>query len=82
MPPELRRLSGPDLLSIFQRFGFAIHSRRGSHIKLRRISAQGEKQTLTIVSHRDVDTGTLRAIFRQACRYIPEDQLRGHFYTD
>jgi predicted RNA binding protein YcfA (HicA-like mRNA interferase family) len=82
MPPKLRRLSGPELLSILQQFDFAVHSRRGSHIKLRRISARGEKQTLTIVAHRELDTSTLRAIFRQACRYIPEDQLREHFYTE
>ena len=32
--------------------------------------------------HREIDTGTLRAIYRQAIRYIPEQSLRGDFYTD
>jgi hypothetical protein len=49
---------------------------------LRRISSAGEKQTLTIVAHKELDVGTLYAIFHQACRYIPENQLREFFYTD
>lgn len=29
-----------------------------------------------------LDTGTCRAILRQASRFIPEDQMHTHFYTD
>lgn len=29
-----------------------------------------------------MDTGTLRAIYRQALAYIPEAELRSHFYTE
>ncbi len=43
--------------------------------KLRRIDASGQKQTLTIPWHDELDTGTLRAIFRQASRYVSEDPL-------
>jgi hypothetical protein len=42
----------------------------------------GAKQTLTVPAHSAVDIGTLGAIFRQATRYIPEDQLRPYFYSD
>jgi predicted RNA binding protein YcfA (HicA-like mRNA interferase family) len=63
-------------------FGFEIHSQRGSHVKLRRIGVKGERQTLTIPLHSELDVGTLRAIVRQAARYIPEAELRLHFYTD
>jgi len=80
--PKLKRLSGSDAVSIFQHFGFSILSQRGSHIKLRRISQVGERQTLTIPNHRQLDTGTCRGIFRQACRYISPDDLRPFFYTD
>jgi predicted RNA binding protein YcfA (HicA-like mRNA interferase family) len=80
--PKLKRLSGPEVASIIQRFGFFILSQRGSHIKLRRISQAGEKQTLTVPNHRELDTGTSHAIFRQACRYISPDDLRPFFYTD
>ncbi|HID63542.1 MAG TPA: type II toxin-antitoxin system HicA family toxin [Anaerolineae bacterium] len=59
-----------------------IESLRGSHVKLRRLGPAGEKQTLTIPAHRELDTGTLRAIMRQAARYISEDGLRPHFYSE
>ena len=80
--PRLRRLSGTKVIRIFEHFGFLVHAQRGSHVKLRRIGAAGEKQTLTIPRHRELDTGTLRAIFRQARQYVPESELRPYFYTD
>jgi predicted RNA binding protein YcfA (HicA-like mRNA interferase family) len=79
--PKLRALSGDDLLRIFGQFGFQPFSQRGSHVKLRHATARGQ-QTLTIVLHRDVDKGTLRAIFRQALRYIPQSELAPHFFTE
>jgi predicted RNA binding protein YcfA (HicA-like mRNA interferase family) len=80
--PKLKRLSGKELLSILSKFGFLVQSQRGSHIKLKRTLSSGEKQSLTIVSHDELDIGTLRAIFRQASRFIPEDQLKKEFYSD
>ena len=76
MSPKLKRLSGKEVLSILSKFGFSIHSQRGSHVKLRRILSSGEKQSLTIVMHNELDIGTLRAILRQASRFVPEDQLK------
>jgi len=78
--PRLKRLSGDEVIAILARFGFAIHAQRGSHVKLRRAAPGGAAQTLTIPKHRELDTGTLRAILRQASRFIPEDQLRPHLY--
>ena len=80
--PKLRTLSGDDLLRIFKTAGFPPFSQRGSHVKLRRVLPNGVRQTLTIVSHPEVDRGTLHAIYRQALRYIPEAELRPFFYTD
>jgi hypothetical protein len=51
-------------------------------VKLRRMVAGGQKQTLTIPAHAELDVGTLKAIIRQATRYIPETELRPHFYSD
>ena len=82
MSPKLKRLSGKEVLSILSKFGFSIHSQRGSHVKLRRILSSGEKQSLTIVMHNELDIGTLRAILRQASRFVPEDQLKKEFYSD
>lgn len=80
--PKLRRLSGAEVVRIFEQFGFTVYAQRGSHVKLRRIGFAGEKQTLTIPTHQELDTGTLRAIFRQAGQYISESELRTWFYTD
>jgi len=44
---KLKRLSGADAITIFKKFGFDVHSQKGSHIKLRRITPLG-KETLTI----------------------------------
>jgi len=80
--PRLKTLSGPDVVKIFSEFGFLIASQRGSHIKLRRVLPDGTRQTLTIPNHRELDTGTLRAIYRQALRYISDEELRQYFYSD
>ena len=78
--PKLRVLSGREVVKILSRFGFKVISRRGSHVKLRRILSDGTKQTLTIPLHEELDRGTLRAIYRQALRYLPEKDLKPHFY--
>lgn len=80
--PKLRTLSGDDLLRILAGFGFRPFSQRGSHVKLRRVLPDGAKQTLTIVLHDELDKGTLRAIYRQALRFISEENLQPHFYTE
>ena len=82
MSPKLKRLSGKEALSILSKFGFSVHSQRGSHIKLRRISDSGEIQSLTLVMHDELDIGTLRAIVRQAGRFISEEQLKKEFYSN
>lgn len=81
MSPKLKRLSGKEVISILSKFGFSVHSQKGSHVKLRRTLPSGEIQTLTIPMHDELDTGTLRAIVRQASRFVPEDQLRKEFYS-
>jgi predicted RNA binding protein YcfA (HicA-like mRNA interferase family) len=80
--PKLRRLSSSEVVAILQQFGFVILSQRGSHIKMRRISQAGGNETLTVPNHRQLDTGTCHAIYRQSCRYVSPDSLRAFFYTD
>ncbi len=80
--PKLRHLAGSEVIQILEQFGFTVIAQQGSHVKLRRISLSGEKQTLTIPRHRELDTGTLRAILRQASRYIPVEELEPRFYTE
>ena len=78
--PKLRRLAGRDVLTILQGFSFQQVSQRGSHVKLVREVA-GTRQVLTVPLHAALDPGTLRAIFRQASRFISDQELRPHFYT-
>ena len=77
--PRLKRLSGAEVIEILANFGFQVHSQKGSHIKLRRMGIS-EKETLTRPNHTQLDTGTCKAIFRQATRYIPEAELYPYFY--
>jgi predicted RNA binding protein YcfA (HicA-like mRNA interferase family) len=76
--PKLRRLSGDDVVSIFRGFGFCVAGQHGSHIKLVRDLPSG-RQILTIPAHRELDTGTLRAIIRQAGRFVAADELEPLF---
>ena len=81
--PRLRRLSGREVIAILEGFGFEVISSKGSHHKLRRV-VSGNKQTLHVPVHgnREIPLGTLRSIYRDACRYIPEDDLKPHFCSD
>ena len=77
--PRLKRLSSSEVIKILEGFGFVVHSQRGSHIKLRRITEAG-RETLTVPNHKQLDTGTCRAIVRQASQYIPLAELSVFFY--
>ena len=65
-----------------RKFGFETVSQRGSHIKLRRIGPGGRRETLTIPSHSELDTGTCRAILRQAARFASNAELVPFFYSE
>jgi len=80
--PKLKVLSGKEVITILTLFGFHEESRRGSHVKLRRTGRNSERQTLTIPDHSELDKGTLRAIYRQILRYVDEQRVREHFYSD
>lgn len=79
---RLRALSGSEVLAVLRSFGFAIHDQHGSHVKLRRLSPDGTRQTVVVPLHDDLDKGTLQAIFRQASRFIPASLLRPHFFHE
>lgn len=81
MPGKLRQLSGKQVISILGQFGFAEASRRGSHVKLSRQSGS-LRQILVIPLHKELDRGTLKAIFRQASRFVHEEDLLPHFYSE
>ena len=78
--PKLRVLSGREVIKILSKFGFEVVSQKGSHVKLKRVLPDETKQTLTVPLHEELDKGTLKAIIRQASRYIPEEDLKQYFY--
>ncbi len=80
--PRLRRLSGPEVITIFERFGFRRAHQRGSHVRLTRMTATGQHQALTVPEHRQLKPGTLRAILSQASQFIAVGDLHPWFYTE
>lgn len=80
--PKLKNLSGKQVTDVFLSYGFKVASQRGSHIKLQRYLDGSLKQTLTVPNHDELDKGTLRAIYRQGLRYIPEQDLFSGFYSE
>jgi predicted RNA binding protein YcfA (HicA-like mRNA interferase family) len=80
MSPKLKRLASREVLAALRAFDFEVISTRSSHVKLCRELADGSRQILTLPLHRELAPGTLRAIFRQATRFIPVDELRPYFF--
>lgn len=81
MSPNLKRMSGSQVVAVFKKLGFEKQKQVGDHAKLVRLAPTGERQVLTIPLHSELDTGTLRAIVRQAARFVSESELRAHFYS-
>jgi len=79
--PKLRVVSGKQLVKFFQKQGFELEYGKGSHCKLVRF-VEEEKQELAVPLHKEIAKGTLKAIYSQAIRFISEEDLRKHFYTN
>ena len=79
--PQLKTLSANEVLSFLQKEGFEINRQHGSHIVLVR-QLTGFRQVLTVPNHKNIDRGTLKAIFNQSKKFINEEDLRRYFYTE
>jgi len=64
-------------MKILSHFGLELSLREGSHVKLRMILSDGMKQTFIIPLHEELDRGTLKAIYRQASRYVLGRRIKG-----
>lgn len=62
MSPRLPRLSGAEVVRALERAGFAVVSQRGSHRKLR----HPDGRVVIVPMHRELASGTLASILRQA----------------
>ncbi|MGA2623522.1 MAG: type II toxin-antitoxin system HicA family toxin [Bacteroidota bacterium] len=60
---KLPRISGRDCVNVLSKFGFYAKRQHGSHIILRKDSPFCQ---VVVPDHKELDTGTLRAILRQA----------------
>jgi predicted RNA binding protein YcfA (HicA-like mRNA interferase family) len=81
--PKFRRLSGQAVIRILEQFGFAFERQKGSHVHLyRNVNNQKQKIIVPVHGKQEVKTGTLNGIYNIACKYIPEEEIRPHFYTD
>jgi predicted RNA binding protein YcfA (HicA-like mRNA interferase family) len=59
--PKLPVVSGAEAIRAFERLGFAVVRQRGSHIVLRRAESG-----CVVPNHREIKTGTLAGILKQA----------------
>lgn len=60
-----KRFSAKEVVKSLENIGFVKVSQRGSHIKMRGI-VHGKLQTAIVPNHKQVATGTLASILRQA----------------
>ena len=73
MSDKLPRIGAQELIRALKRAGFEEQRQRGSHLHLKRAS-DGRRVTVPVHKGRDIPTGTLRAILRDAD--ISIDQFR------
>ena len=63
--PKLPLVSGAKAVKALQRLGFFVDRQRGSHVVLKKITADGERGCV-IPMHREVAPGTLRSALKLA----------------
>ena len=62
---RLRRVSGKEAIEALERLGFIQARHRGSHVVLRKHTAEGDVGCV-VPLHKELAIGTLRGILRQA----------------
>ncbi|MBI5874717.1 MAG: type II toxin-antitoxin system HicA family toxin [Deltaproteobacteria bacterium] len=62
---KLRVLSGKEVCSVLERYGFIEVRRRGSHIVMQKKLSQGTI-TVPVPNHHEIRIGTLQSIIRQS----------------
>jgi predicted RNA binding protein YcfA (HicA-like mRNA interferase family) len=74
--PKLPQVSGSDLVKLLQSLGYEVVRQRGSHIRLKKITALGE-HAITIPAHKVIAKGTLGDIISRVSLWnnIPREEL-------
>ncbi len=60
---SLPKLSGREVVRVFEELGWRVARQRGSHIVLIK---EGQNATLSVPDHKEVAKGTLRSLIRAA----------------
>ena len=74
--PRLPQISGRELIRLLESLGYENLRQRGSHVRLRRISAAGE-HNVTVPDHKVMAKGTLNDILTRVSVWtgLPKDEL-------
>ncbi|MHB8880818.1 MAG: type II toxin-antitoxin system HicA family toxin [Thermodesulfovibrionales bacterium] len=72
--PKLLRISGEETIRRLERLGFQRIRQRGSHVILKKITAE-EEIGCVVPLHKELAVGTLRGILKQA-KVSPSDFLK------
>jgi predicted RNA binding protein YcfA (HicA-like mRNA interferase family) len=68
---RLHRLSGKEIITTLEKFGFQQVRQKGSHVGLKRQTSSGEVGCV-VPLHREVAIGTIHGILRQARLSVEE----------
>lgn len=79
--PNLKRLSGEEIVKALESLGFSVIRQKGSHIRLSRFSLN-ETQNISIPNHKELDRGTQRAIIRTLKPFLTIEEIDNTFYTN
>jgi predicted RNA binding protein YcfA (HicA-like mRNA interferase family) len=79
--PNLKRLSGKEIIKSLESIGFSVTRQKGSHVRLSRFSLDGAEH-ITIPNHDELDKGTEKNIIRSLKPCITEKEIQDIFYTE
>jgi predicted RNA binding protein YcfA (HicA-like mRNA interferase family) len=65
MSPKLPVVSGDDVIHVLGKYGYVAVRQKGSHVRLRH-PTDSTRAPITVPLHRELATGTLRRILRDA----------------
>ena len=74
--PKLPQVSGSQLVKLLQSLGYEVVRQRGSHIRLKKMTALGE-HAITVPAHKVIAKGTLADIISRVSLWnnIPREEL-------
>lgn len=74
--PKLPQVSGSQLVKLLQSLGYEVVRQRGSHIRLKKVTALGE-HAITVPAHKAIAKGTLADTISRVSLWnnIPREEL-------